>query len=125
MNLKDLKVGESFITAKATTEGKWGFDLTSITAANWKKVCKAGNVSDKAKNVDGVWIWMGPQLKIHTGNNPITGEYGRKGMREDEKDYASYIGLYGVSEVVEQVAALIKKLADDIKDESPNESHFI
>ena len=122
MNLAKLKIGQTVI---AGDEAQWGFDLTGISADNWKKVLKAGGIPEKPKNDDGKWVWQGKGIKIHTGNDPISGQYGRKGMREDEVGYASYIGLYGNADLVKKLAKMISKTADDIKEETPNDSGFI
>lgn len=106
-------------------ESQWGFDLTSITGANWKKVLSAVGISPKPTRDDIMWVWKGPGIKIHTGNDPITGKYGKQGGRDDEKDYASYIGVYGDKDKVEKAAKMIHDLADDIKEETPHQSRFI
>jgi hypothetical protein len=72
-----------------------------------------------------MWVWEGPGIKIHTGNDPISGKYGSPGKREDEKDYASYIGIYGKKELVDKAGKMIHDLADDIKEETPGKSRFI
>lgn len=106
-------------------EAQWGFDLTSISAENWKKILLAGEISPKPVNDDGKWVWTGPNIKIHTGNDPISGKYGRTGGRAPEKDYASYIGIYGEKAIVKKIAKMISTLAEDIKEETPNKSRFI
>lgn len=123
MNLKDLKIGQTVV---ASDEAEWGFDLTSISAAAWKKMLKEVGVSDKPMHKDNImWVWVGKNIRIHTGNNPITGKFGQLDRREDEKDYASYIGIYGDKALVEKAAKMIGETATDIKDETPNRSNFI
>jgi hypothetical protein len=112
------------INVSPPIETKWGFDLTSITAENWGRVLQAVGINKKPKHEDVMWIWSGNGIKIHTGNDPISGKYAQ-GRREVEKDYASYIGLYGEKALVEKAAKIIRDLADDIKEETPNSSRFI
>lgn len=106
---------------------EWGFDLTGITAANWKKVLDSVKIPHKPvldTDLD-IWVWQGPGIKIHTGNDPITGKYSQHGKREDEKDYASFIGVYGDTDKVVKIAKMIHDLADNIKQETPHKSRFI
>jgi len=65
-------------------------------------------------------------IKIHTGNDPITGKFARgDNIRGIEKGYASYIGIYGDDEeLVSSIADFIRKHGDS-KDESPHASDFI
>ena len=111
------------ILSEATA--KHGFDLTGITASNWKKVLAAVGVRPAAAQSGITWKWTGPGIQIFTGNDPITGKYSQSGGREDEKDYASYIGIEGDPAKVKMAAGLIKKLAKTIKGESPGEREFI
>ena len=102
-----------------------GFDHTDITAANWEKVLDAAGAVTKAGRGENYWIWQGDGIVIRTGNDPITGKYALGKSRPDEKNFASYIGLEGDAKKVKEIYSLIKKLADDIKDEDPNNASFI
>ena len=68
---------------------------------------------------------------IVTGNNPLTGEYasavsGKSPVkRKKEKNYASYIGVEGKPELVQQAVELIRKFATYIKKESPGKREYI
>ena len=106
-------------------QDEWGFDLTGFrTADDWKKVLKAVGIKGDAKLVERAWVWEGNGITIRTGSNPITGEYGSKG-RDTEVGYASYIGIEGDAKLVKKAADTIRKLTDDIKEETPHESSFI
>lgn len=104
-----------------------GFDLTEISAANFRKILRELDIDQNAKvgKETGGWEFKGPGILIVTGNNPITGKYSRKGQREDEVGYASYIGIEGDPEKVKKVARMIKKLATYIKDEDKTKRQFI
>ncbi len=108
-----------------TDQDEWGFDLTNISASNWKKVLSAVGISSKPNLKDEVWVWEAPGITIHTGNDPITGKYSRHDKREDEEGFASYIGVYGDKDKVKKVASMIHKLASYIKEENPHQSHYI
>ena len=90
------------------------FDLTDITAENWKKILVSMGVSEDPIQKNSMWVWSGPGIKIHTANDPITGKYAG-GNRSDEKDYASYIELYGDKEKIEKAAKMVRDLASVIK----------
>ena len=108
-----------------STKAEWGFDLTSITAENWKKVLKEAGASTTPVLEEYAWVWKGKGVTLYTGNDPITGKYGSRNYREKEVDYASYIGIDGDKEKVKKLAGLIKELADNIKEESPRKRDFI
>lgn len=108
-------------------KAEWGFDLTSIRPEIWRKILKFIGASEKPGRDDSSagWVWKGKTVTIYTGNDPISGEYYRAGAREIEKGYASYIGIEGDKETVKKVADIIRKKADYIKEESPEERQFI
>jgi len=129
MKLSNLKLGQSLLI-KAASDAKWGFDLTNIKADDWKKILdfigfNYHTEKPKFGSHSLAWIWQGKTIKIHTDNDPISGKYST-GKRKPEKDYASYIGIYGKDKKeVAKVAKMIRDLAISIKDETPNESRFI
>ena len=105
-----------------------GFDLTDFKRNGFKQVLKALKIKPKAEHSDksgGSWSWKGNGILIVTGNNPITGEYAVEGRRKNEKDYASYMGVEGKPELVQQAVELIHKWASYIKDESPGRRSYI
>ena len=126
LNVKISKLlGVLGIETEKQIDAEWGFDLTYITSTNWKKVLSAVGITEKPVRNDEKWVWSAKGIKIHTGNNPITGTYGTPGARKSEKGYASYIGIYGNAELVKNAATTIKTLAEFIKEETPNSSRFI
>lgn len=67
------------------------------------------------------WLWESKDLengdlKVSTCNNPITGKYGTKGGRKDEKGYCSYMALQGDPDVVESALDFIEENANFIKE---------
>ena len=115
----DIKTGKEVSTVEH------GFDLTAIDAPKWKELLKLLGIPAKATNPDGKgWQWQGEEILLVTGNNPLTGEYYREGERENEKGYASYIGIEGDPEKVELAADFISKNGDS-KDESPGNRDYI
>ena len=89
------------------------------------KALKIKPVAQLDRNESG-WEWKGNGILIVTGNNPITGEYaGGTIKRKNEKDYASYIGIEGKPELVQQAAELVHKWAAYIKAESPGKRNYI
>ena len=112
---------------------KHGFDLTDFKPKGFQKVLKDLKIRPKAqldRNESG-WEWKGNGIMIVTGNNPITGEYASSASgkspikRKNEKDYASYIGIEGKPELVQQAAELVHKWASYIKAESPGRRSYI
>ena len=112
---------------------KHGFDLTDFKRNGFKQLLKALKIKPKAqldRNESG-WEWKGNGIMIVTGNNPITGEYASSASgkspikRKNEKDYASYIGIEGKPELVQQAAELVHKWASYIKAESPGRRSYI
>ena len=117
---------------KLTEAKKHGFDLTDFKRNGFKQVLKALKIRPKAelsRNEQG-WEWKGNGILIVTGNNPITGEYassvsGKSPKRKNEKDYASYMGIEGKPELVQQAVELIHKWASYIKNEDPKRRSYI
>ena len=104
-----------------------GFDLTDFKRNGFKQLLKALKIKPKAeldRNGTG-WEWKGNGILIITANNPITGEYAVEGRRKNEKDYASYMGVEGKPELVQQAVELIHKWASYIKNESPGTRDYI
>lgn len=126
INERFIPILETLIEAdEKSDDAEAGFDLTDITASAWKKVLSTIGADAKPIHKPGKWIWKGKDITLVTGNDPITGKYGTEGGRKDEKDYASYIGLSGSKEQVEKVFAMIKSLADNVKDSNPHENKYI
>lgn len=107
---------------------KAGFDLTEISALHWQKlIADHGLIFENAK--DG-WVWYkyvdldGTRNYIITANNPITGEY-HGGGRENEPDYASYIGVEGSNDFVVAVFEYIKEHAEYYKDADFGKRNYI
>lgn len=120
------------VKTKMQPQYEWGFDLTEISAKDWIHCLKLVGISPigdlrkpypEANHL--VWMWEGEGIKVHTGNNPITGEYNRPGDRDNDVGYASYIGVYGDKDKVTKFSKAVSKLATFIKEETPGESHFI
>ena len=108
---------------------KHGFDLTDFRSGrDFTKILKDLKIRPKAqldRNESG-WEWKGNGITIVTGNNPLTGEYaGGTIRRKNEKGYASYIGVEGKPELVQQAVELIRKFATYIKKESPGKREYI
>jgi len=115
---------------------EWGFDLTEFKPDGFQKLLKdvgipEGDVSkDFGEDLDGNkygrgFIWHGEGIEITTGNNPITGQYARPEAREPEVNYASYIGITGLPDLVKVAVRSVKKNTVFIKDESKNMRDFI
>ena len=111
-----------------TEASKHGFDLTDFKRNGFKQLLKALKIRPKAK-LGGKygWEWKGNGILIVTGNNPITGEYASTSgiSRKNEKDYASYIGIEGKPDLVQQAVELVHKWASYTKDESPGRRSYI
>ena len=113
-----------------TEASKHGFDLTDFKNGGFQKVLKGLKIRPKAKLTKSKhgasqWEWKGNGILIVTGNDPITGKYAEQGRREDEKNYASYMGIEGKPELVQQAVELIHKWASYIKNESPGTRDYI
>lgn len=112
---------------------KWGFDLSDFKKGGFQKTIKELEISDQPKDFFSRdkktrlgFEWNGDGIKIVTGNNPITGEFGIKMFsREPEKDYASSIGVEGDRAKVLKAVKLIKQNTSFRKDESKNERTYI
>lgn len=114
--------GEDDVDSSGETE--WGFDLTHFDKpANFEKLLKMVGIPANASKVGRSFVWEGPGIEIRTGNNPLTGEYGDPGRRENDPGYASYMGLKGDADKVKKAAAYIRKF--DPKEETPNSARFI
>ncbi|MNK33298.1 hypothetical protein D3C87_517780 [compost metagenome] len=105
-----------------------GFDLTEISAVHWQKlIAEYGLIFEDGK--DG-WTWYkyadldGTRNMVVTANNPITGEY-HGGGRENEPDYASYIGIEGTYDFVVEVFEFIKEHAEYTKSENFGSRNYI
>ena len=114
---------------KLTEAKKHGFDLTDFKRNGFKQLLKALKIRPKAIDSGHGWDWKGNGILIRTGNNPITGEYysspNAKYKRKNEKDYASYMGIEGKPELVQQAVELVHKWASYIKGESKGRRSFI
>ena len=113
---------------KLNEAAKHGFDLTDFKRNGFKQLLKALKIKPKAEHSDksgGSWEWKGNGILIVTGNNPITGEYAGEGRRKNEKDYASYMGIEGKPDLVQQAIELVHKWASYIKNESPGRRNYI
>ena len=109
---------------------KHGFDLTDFKNGGFQKVLKGLKIKPKAKFAKSKhgasqWEWKGNGILIVTGNDPITGKFAEQGRREDEKNYASYVGVEGKPDMVEAAVGLIHKYAEYIKNESPGRRGYI
>ena len=94
---------------------EYGFDLTDIPARRWKELLKQFNIPEKPKLVKRTggysqWEWHAKDgsVTIITANDPITGERAGGG-RKPEKNYASYIGITGDADAVQEIADFIKQ----------------
>lgn len=96
---------------------KAGFDLSDISAEKWETGMKKFDLDTVAKTDKG-WFWTDSNSRnfVVTANNPVSGEY-FSGRRQDEKNYASYVGVEGSSEFVQEFFNWFKENADYIKDE--------
>ena len=72
-----------------------GFDHTAIDVSSWLNLRNLLFLKDAVHVKDRYFRWIGPGIEIRTGNNPVTGKYREEGRREDDKGFASYIGIYG------------------------------
>lgn len=119
-------------------KGQYGFDLTDFsTAKKFKgllrrhKLAKYKRVKKVLDWKDNIWYYMYTwstkegDLKLVTGNNPITGRFSSPKARQTEKGYASYMGIEGNSKKVKALAKDIKKTATYVKGENPREREFI
>ena len=71
------------------------------------------------------FVWSKPGLKIVTGCNPLTGKYCRKGQRETDVGYASYIGIEGSESEVRKAFDLIKARCEYYKEAMYGQRRFI
>jgi len=103
-----------------------GFDLTSFeTVQNWQYVADQLGLKPSVGGENGAFVWENQRgLIVVTGNNPATGQY-RSAGRDPEPGYASYIGIEGPDDEVQEAAFLIRNTAIFIKGESPGTRSFI
>lgn len=108
------------------SEKKAGFDLTTISATKWKELLKLINAnSERPTKERNSWRWTGAGVSVWAGNDPISGKYAiGSSSRDDEKNYASYIGIQGQPDKVKMVVDFIKKNGR-YKDFNPNDREFI
>lgn len=95
-----------------------GYDLTEFEPGGFQKVLQGLGIWQCAGEKigrRGGWLWSGKGIRIVTANDPITGQYSREGMRADEPDYASYMGVEGTPTKVRAAKKLIAKHAVEIK----------
>ena len=115
---------------------EWGFDLTGFDSAEQFEMLLERNGLHPEKSFKLLtpykespethhYQWSNPYIKIITGNNPITGEYSNPKWRQNEKGYASYIGIKGYRGSVLKMVKDIKNTTDDIKGESRYKRDFI
>ena len=141
-----LKYVHKYKEKKVITEPQreYGFDLTDFkNAKDFKALLKKHGLTKHkkvfhstytkgslfSKKGDGYYSysWSNPDgtLELRTGNNPITGVYSVPKQRENEKGFASYMGIKGENNKVEALAKDIKRRATEIKDENPKHNDFI
>jgi hypothetical protein len=107
---------------------EWGFDLTdfgnsSVFISLLKKHSLFNGYKRIGKKDDYTFSWKNSSVEIRTGNNPIIGQY-RSKNRENERGYASYVGIKGEKSAVLSLASDIRNVAS-IKGESEYENNFI
>jgi hypothetical protein len=107
-----------------------GIQYLRITAANWKKFLKMHNLPEKPTGTDrlGCWVWENKIIYLVACNNPVTGEYGATSAatkREDEKDYASSVGISGSDLTVTAAFDWLMKQAIDYKDKNPSKRAWV
>jgi len=109
---------------------EWGFDLTEFQSVKqFENLLKIHRLKSGYKRVVGpdytTFTWSNTNLKLITGNNPITGENMTPQYRKPEKRYAGYIGIVGKKKYVLALANDIKQTAQYIKGESPFRRDYI
>jgi len=90
-------------------EFQGGYDLTNMRAVDFRLILKAIGYKGKEdiKKTGNKFVWQGKNFKIHTGNNPFTGE----------KDYLSYVGLYGKDKgIFDMIVTLFNSKGDSKSD---------
>jgi hypothetical protein len=127
-----VKVGHRF------TDKEAGFDLTSFnTREGFVTLLEELGLDpyyDYARvnpNKVGVndeyyyYIWGNENGMILLGNNPITGDYSDPAGRQNEPGYASYIGIEGDKEFVDNALVSIVGYTDYYKDIDKQRRSFI
>jgi hypothetical protein len=109
-----------------------GADLTSFGdglkgAKKFQAFLNGIGITDPVpkRGIRDEFVWNGPDIQVVTANNPISGEYYRKGQRENEQGYASYMGFSGTPEKIKLALKLLKKHAEFIKKIDPKRRQFI
>ena len=100
-----------------------GFDLTDVTASNWKAILENVGLDHKQ---DGVycdkkqrWTWKNEHITVVACNDPVSG------IPRGEVDYASYIGVTGKAIFVSDFVRQLKETAINIKGESKGCREFV
>ena len=109
-----------------TENREYGFDLTNISSDNFKKILDEFELDYKSRKKfkSYGWVWKNDKIEIVTGNDPVSGEHAT-GRREDEKGYASYVGISGEDEYVEKAAKMFKELSEWMKGQNSEWREFI
>lgn len=111
---------------ETNTPLNWGFDLTDFGFEdNWGKFVAATELKFVALTNNGFQWRAFNATDFITNNNPETGEYSRPNTRDNEKGYASYIGITGTPNEVKLTVKAVKKYATYIKGESKKKRDFI
>ncbi len=103
---------------------KWGFDLSSMQANDWKSIlallgmAKIEAQKRISKHGSISFEWQIPSALISTNCNPITGEFHDEGIGA-RRDYLSYVTIFGKKNAVLSFVNLFHRYADYIKDEAP------
>lgn len=128
MEMFEATVDHVASIAHPNGDAEAGFDLTDFgSPGEFQTFLRKFDLTPGVVEDDGRrrYVWHNSDVVVVTGNNPITGEYSDPEMREPEKGYASYIGIEGDAEVVEEVYEYIQNNVDFIKGRNPDEREFI
>lgn len=108
---------------------KSGFDLTDFGNVKvFKTVLTMLNASKEVKFNSKLecFEWEGANGKVVTANNPISGEYARKGERPKEVGYASYMRIETNSKTaMDSICGFINENAEYVKGFTPYKARFI
>lgn len=129
------KMGKSIEVSHQQSGVESGFDLTTFdTAENFCEVLEELDIdpyydyfklnTEPENDEYHLFVWANENGMIVCGNNPITGEYRNPNARPFAKGYASYIGIEGTDEFVDEAFLLIKENAR-YKDRDPRGRSFI
>ncbi len=131
---EENEYGERLKIEKHNGKYEWGFDLTDFNdenksngASKFKNLLDSFDMKFIDDNNNGSkWSNKDDSLILITGNNPITGEYLRKDMRQQsEKGYLSYVGVSCTSiETLQRFLSEFKSKASFIKGESNNREYI-